>query len=85
MNWFNFGKGMSNAAAVNDENQADFDDLQPQSDISRTVRVGGMLLLAGLLGFLLWQSLPRWIPGCPRRAWSWSTPSARPSSTSPVA
>ena len=54
MNWFNFGKGMSNAAAVDDENQADFDDLQPQSDISRTVRVGGMLLLAGLLGFLLW-------------------------------
>lgn len=54
MNWFNFGKRMSNAAAVDGENQAEFGDLQPRSDISRTVRVGGMLLLAGLLGFLLW-------------------------------
>ena len=54
MNGFNLGKRMSDAAAVDDENQSEFADLQPRSDISRTVRVGGMLLLAGLVGFLLW-------------------------------
>lgn len=54
MNGFNLGKRTSDAAAVDDENQSEFADLQPRSDISRTVRVGGTLLLAGLVGFLLW-------------------------------
>jgi len=57
--------GLTGVPALDDENNPDFKALQPQSDISRTVRLGGMLLIAGLIGFLLWAVLAPLDAGVP--------------------
>lgn len=56
---------LTDVPAVDDENTAKSEGLKPKSDISRTVRFGALLLLAGLLGFLLWAVLAPLDAGVP--------------------
>ena len=56
---------LTDVPAVDDENRAKSEALRPKSDISRTVRFGALLLLAGLLGFLLWAVLAPLDAGVP--------------------
>ena len=45
---------LTQATAVDGENALASEALQPKSDISRTIRIGALFLLAGFCGFLLW-------------------------------
>lgn len=45
---------LTQATAVDGENALASETLQPKSDISRTIRIGALFLLAGFCGFLLW-------------------------------
>lgn len=61
----NWWERLTDVPAVDDENTAKSEVLKPKSDISRTVRFGALLLLAGLLGFLLWAVLAPLDAGVP--------------------